>query len=147
FFRELAAYGERVRMNVSVDGDSESTMGQLVSGNYYTVLGVPPAAGRVFTPEDDRVPGGHPVAVIGYTYWQRRFGGASSAIGRSVPINGTPFTIIGVTPPGFFGLQVGDAPEISVPIMMQPQVMPNNENWLGRPHNTVDWLMIFGRLR
>src|SRR5439155_10050072 len=50
-------------------------------------------------------------------------------------------------PPGFFGLQVGDAPEISVPIMMQPQVMPNNENWLGRPHNTVDWLMIFGRLR
>ena len=147
FFRELAAYGERVRMNVSIDGAAESTMGQLVSGNYYGVLGVPPVAGRVFTPDDDRVPGAHPVAVISYEYWQRRFGGDAAAIGRKLLIDGTPFTIVGVTPPGFYGLQVGDAPEISVPIMMQPQVMPDKESWLGRPRNTVDWLMIFGRLK
>jgi len=147
FFRELAAYGERVRMGVTIGGEPESIMGQLVSGNYYAVLGVPPAAGRVFTPEDDRVPGGHPVAVIGYSYWQRRFGGAASAVGAKATINGAPFTIVGVTPPGFYGLQVGDAPDIFVPIMMQPQVMPDRENWLGRARNTVDWLMIFGRLK
>ena len=147
FFQEIAAYGERVRMNVSVDGGAESTMGQLVSGNYYAVLGVTPAAGRVFTAEDDRVPGGHPLAVISYAYWQRRLGGSADAIGRKVLIDGTPFTIVGVTPPGFYGLQVGDAPEISVPIMMQPQVMPDKENWLGRARNTTDWLIMFGRLK
>jgi len=147
FFQELAAYGERVRMNVSVDGIAESTVGQLVSGNYYSVLGVPPAAGRVFNPDDDRVPSAHPVAVISYQYWQRRLGGSAAAIGTKVLIDGTPFTIVGVTPPGFFGLEVGDAPEVSVPIMMQPQVMPDKENWLGRAHNTVDWLIIFGRLK
>src|SRR5262249_28855827 len=89
----------------------------------------------------------HPVAVISYTYWQRRLGGSAAAIGRKILIDGTPFTIVGVTPPGFFGLQVGDAPEVSVPIMMQPQVMPDKENWLGRSRNTADWLIIFGRLK
>ncbi len=147
FFQELASYSERVPMNLNVDGAAESTMGQIVSGDYYSVLGVPPVAGRVFTPEDDQFPGAHPVAVISYAYWQRRLGGASAAIGRKVLIDGTPFTIIGVTPPGFFGLQVGDAPDISVPVMMQPQVMPDKENRLGRPRNTVEWLTLFGRLK
>ena len=147
FFQEIASFAERERMNVNVEGGTESIMGQLVSGNYYAVLGVPPAAGRVFTPEDDRVPGGHPVAVISYGYWQRRFGGAAGAVGSKLRIDGTPFTIVGMTPPGFNGIMVGDAPEISVPIMMQPQVMPDKESWLGRPHNTMDWLLLFGRLR
>jgi predicted permease len=147
FYQELAAYGEQVRMNVNIDGVAESTMGQPVSGNYYSVLAVPPVVGRVFNPEDDRFPGAHPVAVISHSYWQRRLGGSAVAIGKKVLIDGTPFTIVGVTPPGFFGLQVGDAPEISVPIMMQPQIMPDKENWLGRARNTVDWLNIFGRLK
>jgi len=147
FFAELAAYGEQLRLNVVVNGDSASTMGQFVSGNYYRVLGIQPAAGRLFTPDDDRVPGGHPVAVISYSYWRSRFGAASSVIGQKVLIDGTSFTIVGVTPPGFHGLQVGDAPDVDVPIMMQPQVMPQNENWLGRPTNTVEWLTIFGRLK
>jgi predicted permease len=147
FFQELAAYGERVRMNVSIGGVAESTMGQLVSGNYYSVLGVPPVAGRVLTPEDDRFPGAHPVAVVSHGYWQRRLGGSATAVGMKILIDGTPFTIVGVTQPGFYGLQVGDAPEISVPIMMQQQVMPDKENWLGRAHNTVDWLTLFGRLK
>ncbi len=147
FFQELAAYGARIRMNVSVDGVAESTFGQLVSGNYFNVLGVPPVAGRLFGPEDDRIPGGHPVAVISHAYWQRRLGGSADAIGKKILIAGTPFTIIGVTPARFFGLQVGDAPEISAPLMMQAQVMPDKENWLGRPRNTVDWLSLFGRLK
>ena len=102
FFRELAAYGERVRMNVIIDGIAESTMGQLVFGNYYAVLGVPPVAGRVFNPEDDHFPGAHPVAVISYAYWQRRLGDSAAVIGRKIFIDGTPFTMVGVTPPGFF---------------------------------------------
>jgi hypothetical protein len=130
FLRELAAYCGRVRMNVSVDGEAESTMGQMVSGNYYAVLGIAPAAGRTFTADDDRVPGGHPVAMISYAYWQRRFGGAASAVGKKVLIDGTPFTIAGVTPEGFYGMEVGDTPEVSVPVMMQPAVMPDFENWL-----------------
>ena len=146
YFRELAAYAP-VRLNVNVDGKAESTVGQLVSGNYCAVLGVAPVAGRTFTAEDDRVPGGHPVAMISYPYWQRRFGGAASAIGKKVLIDGTPFTIVGVTPPGFYGLEVGATPEVSVPVMMQPQVMPDTENWLARAGNTVDWLMVFGRLK
>ena len=145
--REIAAYGERARMNVSIDGESESIMGQLVSGNYYSVLGIAPAAGRLFTPGDDRVPGAHPLAVVSHAYWQRRFGSSEFVLGKQILIDGTPFTIIGVTPPGFHGLQVGDAPEISVPIMMQPQVMPDRENWLAQPRNTVDWLVLFGRLK
>ena len=108
-------------------------MGHLVSGNYYNVLGVLPVAGRVFGPADDSIPGAHPVAVISHAYWQRRFGGSANAIGKKILIDGTPFTIIGVTPPKFFGLQVGDAPEISVPIMMQPQVM----QLYGVPPNAV----------
>jgi predicted permease len=147
FFQELAAYADHVQMNVNIDGESEPLAGQLVSGDYYRVLGVAPAAGRVLTPQDDRIPGGQPVAVISDAYWQRRFGRAASAIGKKVLIAGTPFTIVGVTPPGFNGLQVGEAPDISVPIMMQPQVMPDKENWLGRPRNTVDWLVLFGRLK
>jgi predicted permease len=147
FLQEIAAYGERVRMNLVVDGASESTMGQVVSGNYYSVLGLAPAAGRLFTPDDDRTPGAHHVAIISYSYWQRRFNGSPSAIGSKILIDGSPFTIIGVTPLGFYGLQVGDTPEIDVPIMMQPQVMPDKENWLGRPRNTVSWLMMFGRLK
>ena len=146
FFRELAAYAP-VRLNVTVDGESESTMGQLVSGNYYAVLGVPPAAGRVFTPEDDRVPRGHPVAMISYAYWQRRFAGSPSAVGRKVLIDGTLFTVAGVTPAGFYGLEVGATPDVSVPVMMQPLVMPDKESWLERAGNTVDWLMVFGRLK
>ena len=146
FLQELAASGA-VRVNVSIEGVAESTMGQLVSGNYYDVLGVPPVAGRVFSPEDDRIPGAHPVAVISHAYWQRRLGASADAIGKQILIAGTPFTIIGVTPPKFLGLQVGDAPEISVPIMMQPQVMPDKENWLRRPRNTTDWLNLFGRLK
>ncbi|HYW45504.1 MAG TPA: ABC transporter permease [Bryobacteraceae bacterium] len=146
FFRELAAYSP-VRLNVSIEGQSESSMGQLVSGNFYSVLGVGAVAGRTFTADDDRVPGGHPVAMISYRYWQRRFGLESSAVGRKVLIDGTPFTIVGVTPPAFFGLEAGTSPDVSVPVMMQRQVMPDAENWLQRSTNTVDWLRIFGRLK
>ncbi len=148
YFGTIAAY-DSVRMNIGAagaPGESETAVGQLVSGNYYDVLGVAPVAGRLFTPADDRTPGAHPVAVISYAWWQRRYGLDPSAVGRKILIDGTPFTIIGVTPPGFNGMDVGAAPEVNVPIMMQPQVMPDKESWLGRAGNTVDWVKMFGRL-
>jgi len=94
WFEDLAAFSP-VRLNVSIDNSREpSASGQLVSGNYYAVLGVNAVAGRILTAEDDRAPSGHPVAVISYGYWKRRFALDPSAIGRSIRIDGTPFTIV-----------------------------------------------------
>ena len=139
FFRDLAAFSP-VRLNVRVNGQLEpSVQGQLVSGNYFAVLGTGAVAGRAFTQDDDRNSGGHPVAMISYQYWQNRFALSSSAIGQEIFIDGTPFTIVGVTPPGFFGLEVGSDPAITVPLTMQPQVMPDKENWLIRSTSGRRW--------
>jgi len=107
----------------AVDGKPGMAAGQLVSGSYFSVLGVQAAAGRTFTSEEDRVPGGDPVAVISYRYWKRQFGLDPAAVGKSITLNGLPFIIIGVTPPRFDGVTVGDARDIWIPIMMQAQVM------------------------
>ena len=90
-------------------GESEFVDGLWASGTMFDVLGVPAILGRTFTDEDDRPGGGPdgPVAVISYAFWQRRFGGAADAIGRSLTIERVPFTIVGVTPPQFFGVDVG----------------------------------------
>src|SRR3989442_8717622 len=106
-----------------VDGKPGIAEGQLVSGSYFSVLGVQAIAGRTFTPEEDRVPGGDPVAVISYRYWKRQFGLDPAAVGKSITLNGLPFTIIGVSAPRFDGVSVGDAQDIWVPMMMQAQVM------------------------
>src|ERR1700733_7837397 len=96
---DLTAYSP-CRLNVSVDGSLEPTIdGQMVSGNYFSLLGVTPIVGRAIGGDDDRVPNGHPVAMISHGYWRRRFGLAPAIIGRTISISGTPFTIIGVTPP------------------------------------------------
>ena len=89
---DLAAYG-RARMNVSIDGRSEPPAeGQLVSGSYFSLLGVAPVAGRALGPDDDRVPSGHPVAMISYGYWKRRFALDPAVVGRAISISGVPFT-------------------------------------------------------
>jgi predicted permease len=144
---DLAAYG-RVRLNVSIDGRSEPTAeGQLVTGGYFPLLGVRPAVGRALGPDDDRVPLGHPVAMISYGYWKRRFALDPAAVGRPLSLSGVPFTIVGVTPPEFFGVEVGTSPDLFVPVMMQPLVMPVSENLLARPSNVVSWLRVLARLR
>ncbi|MGH8248171.1 MAG: ABC transporter permease, partial [Gammaproteobacteria bacterium] len=146
-FTDLAAYSP-VRLNVSVDGSLEPTSeGQLVTGSYFPVLGVGAVAGRTIGVDDDRAPMAHPVAMISYGYWKRRFGLDASAVGRTIALCGTPFTIIGVTPAEFFGLEVGTAPDFFVPVMMQPAVMPASENLLENPIIMSTWLRTFGRLR
>ena len=108
---DLAAYA-RARLNVTIDGQPEPTAeGQMVSGGYFPLLGVVPAAGRALGPDDDRVPLGHPVAMISHGYWKRRFGLDPAILGRTVVISGTSFTIVGVTPPEFFGAEVGTSPD------------------------------------
>ena len=146
-FVDVAAYGT-ARLNVSLDGSVEPTAeGQLVSGSYFPLLGVNAVAGRTIGPEDDVNPNGHPVAVISHGYWKRRFGLEPSVVGRTIHLSGTPFTIIGVAPREFFGLEVGRAPDIWVPIMMQPTVMPAAENWLGEHMSRTFWLTVVGRLK
>ena len=146
-FSDLAAYAT-APINVSLDGSMEPTAeGQLVSGSYFPLLGVGAIAGRTLGPEDDLNPNGHPVVVISYSYWERRFERDPSVLGRTIHLSGTPFTIIGVAPREFFGLEVGRAADLFVPIMMQPTVMPAAENWLGQPNKRSSWLSIVGRLK
>ena len=136
------------RLNVRIDGQLEPAgTGQLVTGNYYSVLGVRAILGRTLEPDDDRTPGAHPVAVISYAFWQRRFNRDPGVLRRTIEIAGLRYTIIGVTPPEFFGLEVGSAPDITVPVMMQPQVMPGMASWLVNERQTNSWLHVIARLK
>jgi predicted permease len=133
-------------INVSVDDPPEASIqGQLVSGDYFSLLGVTPVVGRAIGPEDDRAPNGHPVAMLSHGYWERRFARDATVLGRTIRLSDMPFTIIGVTPPEFFGVEVGKAPDIFVPIMMQPTVMPAFENLLENPIVNRTWVGVIAR--
>ena len=109
--------------SIAVDDTAERAWGALVSGNYFDVMGIRPAAGRFFTAKDDVTPGAHPLAVLSYSNWQRRFAGDPSVIGKQVTINNTPITIIGVAPEGFIGSFFGVATAAWVPMAMQREMM------------------------
>ncbi len=120
-------------------GASERVWGYLVSGNYFETLGVRPALGRLIAPDDDRAPGAHPVAVISHRCFERRFGGDPAVVGRDALINGLSFTIIGVAPPHFLGLEINYTPEIWFPLMMQSEITPGRE-WLNdRKRDPSSW--------
>ncbi len=116
-------------MSLSRDGANERIWGYLVSGNYFDMLGVKPFRGRLLSEEDDRAKLAHPVAVISYGCWQRRFGANESVIGKEILVNGHPFKVIGVAPEGFYGTEYIYTPEIWAPMMMQPWIEPGNP-WL-----------------
>jgi predicted permease len=135
-------------VNVTLDGRPEpSIQGQLVSGDYFSLLGVNPILGRALGPDDDRVVNGHAVAILSHGYWERRFARDQSVIGRTITLSGTPFTIVGVTPREFFGVEIGVAPDIFVPIMMQPTVMPAFENLLENPIVHRGWVQAIARMK
>ncbi|MCP5110524.1 MAG: hypothetical protein GY953_06775, partial [bacterium] len=96
----------------------------LVSGNYFRALGVGAIHGRLLNPADDRIPGEHPVLVLSYRFWQRSFGGRAEVIGETLPVNGHPFTIVGVAPKGFTGAMPVPSPDMWVPLAMLDQVRP-----------------------
>jgi len=138
------AFADIARFNVNFEGHAELAGGQVVSGNYFAALGVKPLLGRFIVEADDRLDA-DAVVVLSHGYWQRRFGEDEGIVGSTVLINNTPFMVIGVAPAGFRGtLQVGDNPEVTLPLAQRPLVatgtrdMTLPENW---------WLHLMGRLR
>ena len=130
-------------LSLSYGGRTERVSGELVSGNYFPVLGVRATLGRVFTAEDDLHQGGHPIAVISYGYWQRRFASDPGVIGRKVVVNGYPLTIVGVVQPGYSGTDPGVAPEVRVPMTMSMQM----GKYLELNNRRSRWVTAFGRLK
>src|SRR5262245_46201782 len=123
-FSGLAAYTFPLPVGFSTGGPSERGQVELVTGNYFDVLGVRPAAGRFFGPDDDRARGGAPVIVLAFELWQRRFGGATDLVGRALTINGLPFTVRGIAPDGFHGVNAVFGPDMWAPTSMSDQILP-----------------------
>ncbi len=133
--------------NISAEGQAEMSDGQYVSGNYFSVLGVPAVIGRTLTVEDDAATA-QPAAMISYGYWQTRFGGDPSALGKQVAINKVPFTIVGVTPPGFTGtLQIETNPIVTVPIAFEPLLAGKGSNLAHDGEPGIWWVHLMGRLK
>jgi predicted permease len=122
-FASLAAYTP-VSMTMEANGQPEAVAGQLVSGNYFEVLGVKIPIGRGFAPDDDRLGAPVRVAVISHALWQRLFNADRSLIGRTVRVNSNPYTLIGIAPPGFSGPLLGVSTDVWVPTALQPEVDP-----------------------
>ena len=115
----------QVDASLSVDNQTERVDAEMVSGNFFTMLGVKAAAGRVFnSQEDDRVFQGHPVVVLSYDYWSMRFAQDPGVIGKKILVNNYPMTIVGVSAAGFAGLDPAQSPQIRVPILMKPAMVP-----------------------
>ena len=117
---------------------------ELVSGNYFDVLGLKPSVGRLLVATDDLTQNGNPVAVLSFNYWQRRFGSDPKVINQSISINGHPFTVIGVAPPRFHSVVSGDSPALFVAMTMKPEITPD---WNDLEERHSKWLNIVGRLK
>ena len=130
---------------VNASSAIEEMQVQLVTGSYFPVLSVNATLGRVLTQVDDQIPGGHPVAVVSYAWWQRRLGADRSAIGKTVTIDNIPYTIVGVAPKEFFGTTVGTAPDLWVPLAMEKQLPPMHFD--GRTDDGFQELNLIARLR
>jgi predicted permease len=124
-FSGLLAFRKLHDIDLEVDGNGGLANGQLVSGSYFSVLGVHAAVGRTILPADESTLGQNPVAVIGYDYWRERFGLDPAVVGKKILLNNAAFTIVGVTPPEFYGLQTGERIDVSVPITTMPLVRPD----------------------
>src|SRR5215471_1352633 len=142
-FSGVLAWGSN-NFGLTPGGEVRLAQGLFVSGDFFQVLGVRALMGRVFTAADDRRGCGLPGAVVSYAFWQRELGGDPSAIGHKLTLNYHPVEIIGVTPPGFFGLEVGRSYDVAVPICSQA-VLWSEGTWLDE--GTVWWLNVVGRLK
>ncbi len=133
------------QMNVTYGDQNARVTGEFVSGNFFETLGVKPWAGRLFTQNDDTTPGGHPVAVLSYSFWESRFNKDQSVIGNTILINEHAVTVLGVTPPAFYGLSLAGNPDVRVPLMMTPVFNPRPPTRLqSRRHQ---WLSVMARIK
>jgi predicted permease len=136
-----------VAASVSVDNQTERILAEMVSGNYFTMLGVQPALGRVFSSaEDDQVYGGHPVVVLGYDYWESRFSRDPGVLGKKILVNNYPMTIVGVSAKGFAGFDPARAPQMRVPILMKREMLPE-WGWMRADSRRARWVQVFARLK
>jgi predicted permease len=135
-----------LQMSLYGGGQTERVQGEVVSGNFFSVLGVKPQLGRLLTEEDDQTPGAHPVAVISFNFWQRRFGSDPQIIGQAIRLNDYPFTIIGVAPQGFHGVEVGVTPDVRIPLTMDGQVRPRPGAPIFEQRGSM-WLGVMARLK
>ena len=142
FSNVLALAGNGSQFNLGYRGEPGRAEGELVSGTFFETLGVQPAFGRMLAPDDDRLESS-PAAVISYRYWEGHFGRDPGIVGRSITLNGVPFTVVGICPPEFFGVQPGRAVDVWVPLHQQPHVEPR---WAPQPEHAngktigPDWL-------
>src|SRR3984893_2549637 len=138
--------GSPLGMTIPDEGRGETQLvgSILVSGNYFEVLGVRAAVGRLFTPVDNKTPGAAPYVVLNYAFWQRRFGGNPGVLGKKIVLNGSPFWIVGVAQRGFSGTAVGNSPDMFIPIMMLQQVNASVRQWNTRH---FWWLNLIGRIK
>src|SRR4029079_9250595 len=134
------------RFNLAQGGEQQLVDGLYVSGQYFSTLGVPALVGRTITEQDDVRGGGKdgPVAVISYAFWQRRFGGAANAVGQSITVERVPFTIVGITPPEFFGAEIGREFDVAIPLGTEPLIRGKESN-LDRRSSW--WLTVMLRLK
>jgi predicted permease len=132
-------------MSISFDNQTERVSAELVSGNYFDALGVKPAIGRVFSPEqDDRIYKGHPYVVLNHDYWMTRFNGDPTVVGKKILVNNYPMVIVGVSAAGFRGLDPGTSPQIRVPIQMKTLMTPG---WDEIGDRRSQWIQMFARLK
>lgn len=135
-----------VQITATVYSGSEVLSGELVSGNYFPLLGVQAATGRVFDSTDDLHPNANPVAVLSYAYWESKFAGSPQVIGSKLLVNNYPLTIIGIAQPGFDGLEPGLPTQIFVPVMMTPTLFPSMD-FSNMFDQRLRWVNVYGRLK
>jgi predicted permease len=138
----LCRYGEVV--NLGFGNATERAEAELVSGNYFEVLGVAPSRGRVFSMDDETAPGADNVVVLNYDYWQNHFSADEGIIGEAIRVNGYPMTVVGVAAPGFQGVTLGFRPKLHIPVTMKRQVTPS---WDDLENRRSRWLQVFARLK
>ena len=132
---------------VSFEGQTERIDSEMVSGNFFSMLGVKPVVGRVFSSEeDDRIYRGHPVIVLSYNYWVNRFAQDPKVIGKKILVNDYPMTVVGVAAAGFTGLDPALSPQLWTPVLMEP-VMAPEWPWLKIDDRRTRWVQVFGRLK
>jgi predicted permease len=145
-FISLAGYTSPRIVTLETSGGSERMFSELVTGNYFSALGLTPALGRFFAADEDGAPGAHPVAVLNYATWQARFGGASDVLGKTLRLNHVVFTVIGVAPRRFIGVNAIFGPDLWVPLAMAEQLLPGEMQGL-RSDRGKAMLQGVGRLK
>jgi predicted permease len=154
-FRDFAAHNEvftdmfaRFPFGASITfkGQAEHVQMEMVSGTYFSTLGLNPILGRVFTPEDDRLPDAYPYVVLNYAYWKSRFSADPEILGKTLIVNNYSMTVVGVLQPGFDGVELGRSPKLFIPIMMQKEMMVGNPTDMLKERRNR-WVNAFGRLK